>query len=72
MYMLTVFALNVNLSCELPSNFTNIFLSRYSSFAARLLLFTVEGLMTASDNPLDFPYKILLVLPIFLKHLLIV
>ena len=68
MYMFNVFLINMNLFCfirRLPLNFTNMFLSIYSSFGARLLLFIVGDLITSADNPLDFHDEMLLVLLIF-------
>ena len=66
--MFNILLLNLNLFCfirQLPLNFTNIFLSIYSSFGARLLLFIVGDLITSSDSPLDFHDEILLVLLTF-------
>ena len=70
MYMFNVFLLNLNLFCfyrQLPSSFTNMFFSIYSSFGARLLLFIVRGLFTSLDNLLDFHDEMLLVMLIFFK-----
>ena len=72
--MFTTFLLNIDLFCfirQLTLTFANMFLSIYSSFGARLLLFIVGDLITASDNPLDFHDKILLLLEIFLKYLFV-
>ena len=66
--MFNILLLNLNLFCfirQLPLNFTNIFLSIYSSFGARLLLFIVGDLITSTDSPLDFHDEILLVLLTF-------
>ena len=68
MYMFTVFLLNVNSSFfirQLQLNFTNMFLSTYSSVGARLLLFIVGDIMISSGNPLDFRDKIFLLIKIF-------
>ena len=69
MSLFNIFLLNVNLCCfirQLPLNFTNIFFfSKYSSFGGRLLLFIVGGLITSSDNLIDFHDEMILVLLIF-------
>ena len=45
--------------------------SIYCSFGGRLLLFIFGGLITSSDNPLDFHDEMLLVLLFFKKYLFI-
>ena len=55
--MFNIFLLEVNPFCftrQLPSNFTKIFPSIYSSFGARLLLFILGDLRALVSNPLDF------------------
>ena len=72
--MFNIFLLNVNLFCfirQIQRNFTNMSFPLYSSFGVRLLLFIVGGLITSSDNPLDFHDEMFLVFLIFLKHLFI-
>ena len=59
-----------DLSCfkQLPLNVTYILLPACSSVGESLLS---VGLITLSDNPLDFYSEIFSVLPIFLKYLYI-
>ena len=74
MYMFNIFLLEANpfyFSRQLLSNFTKHFSSMYSSFGARLLLFTVRDLKASVNKPLDFHDEIFLVLLIFLNHLFI-
>ena len=68
MDMLTIFIwLIVILSCfkQLPLNFTCIVLPVYFSVGADVLS---GGLITSSDNPLDFHSEIWSLLLIFLKY----
>ena len=70
MYMFNIFLLNVNLFCiirQFPLSFTNFLFSIYSSLGVNLLLFISEGLITSSDNPLNFHDEMLLVLHFFKK-----
>ena len=46
-----------------------MFFSIYSSFGARLLLFIVGGLITSSDNPLDFHDEICFYYYYFFKNI---